>query len=104
MNKHPQQATIYRQTMSWDGSSQVERLGVFQTRWEDEQRLGQTDGSRMVFSRSVVYFPDDVFEIGDMIIEGDNPSTTVPNKAFEIKDKIRIPNLSGTQYEYKAVV
>lgn len=104
MNKHPQKATLYRQEIAWDGSAEIIRIGVFDTRWEDEQRLGQTDGSRMVFSRSVVYFPDDLFNIGDMIIEGEYPEEEIPTNGFEIKDKMRTPNLSGTRYEYKAIV
>ena len=104
MNKHPQKATLYRQSISWDGSAEIARLGVFNTRWEDEQRLGQSDGSRLVFSRSVVYFPEDTFEIGDMIIEGECEEEEIPTNGFEIKDKVRIPNLSGTRYEYKAIV
>ena len=104
MNKHPQKATLYRQSLSWDGSASYTNIGTFNTRWEDEQRLGQTDGSRLVFSRSVVYFPEDTFQIGDMIIEGEFEGDTLPPTSFEIKDKMRTPNLSGTKYEYKAIV
>lgn len=105
MTKHPQKATIWRKNdSSWDGSVTWIRVDTFDTRWEDEQRLMMNNNQRMVVSRSVVFFPEDVFQIGDMIAEGEFSDSNPVNTAYEIKDKMRTPNLSGTRYEYKAVV
>jgi len=104
MNKHPQKATLWRPDPSWDGSASFTRVGVFDVRWEDEQILSLNNGERLVLSRSTVFFPEMVFKVGDMIAEGEFTESTPVAEATEIKDKMRTPNLSGTRYEYKAVV
>lgn len=104
-DKHPQKATLWREAGSaWDGSVSWQRVGVFDTRWEDESRLVQSNNQRMIQARSTIYSAEDIFEIGDMVAEGEFIETSPVTTAFEVKDKIRTPNLSGTRYEYRVIV
>lgn len=107
MGRHPQKTTVWRKAgggMAPDGSVSWVRVGVFNTRWEDHQKLIQSGYDRIINSRSAVYSPESFFEIGDMIAEGDFPNQSPVKNSFEVKDTMRIPNLSGTQFEYKAIV
>ena len=105
MNKHPQKATVWRGGgINPDGSTGFTLVGTFDVRWEDSQTLRLTGVERFTLSRSIVFFPNDVFEIGDLIFEGVSTSQSPEPRAFEIKDKMRTPNLSGTTYEYKAMI
>lgn len=106
MNKHPQKATLWRKAgFSPDGGgSSWTRIDTFDVRWEDSQTLRLAGFDRFTLSRSTVFFQDDVFKIGDMIAEGEFSEANPVVTAFEIKDKMRTPNLSGSEYEYKALV
>lgn len=105
MNKHPQKATVWRGSgFNPDGSTGWNLIGTFDVRWEDSQTLRLSGIERFTLSRSIVFFPEDVFEIGDRVFEGVSTSLSPEPKSFEVKDKMRTPNLSGTTYEYKAII
>lgn len=105
MNKHPQKATIWRTSgLNPDGSTGFSLIGTFNCRWEDSQTLRLSGMDRFTLSRSTVFFEEDIFEIGDRVFEGVSSANSPEPNSFEIKDKMRTPNLSGTEYEYKALI
>jgi len=105
MNKHPQTATLWK----YDGVDinnvpTFINLGSFNVRWEEESRMIVNSDGREVLGNGTIYFPDKVFEVGYYITKGEVPDAEPPSNSYEIQNVRSISNLSGTEYEYRAMI
>ena len=105
MNKHPQMVTLWRyEGVDLNNVPSYYNVGTFNVRWEDRSELIVNNDGKQSMGRATIYFPEKVFEIGDYIVLGDIPDINPPSNAYEIKNERSISNLSGTRYEYRALV
>lgn len=105
MGKHPQRATLWSyQGVDMNNLPSYNNLGSFDVRWEQEQRLITDNNGNEMQGNGTIYFPEKVFSVGDFIVEGEHIDTTPIKGSYEIKNERSISNLSGTEWEYRALV
>lgn len=103
--KHHQEVTIWRKGgLDMNGLPTWSAPIHTKVRWEEETKLFTDSTGREVRGSGTIYFPDKVFAIGDFIVKGTYTDATPVKGAVEIKNERSISNLSGTMWEYRALV
>lgn len=103
--KHNQVATLWKAgELDLDGIPSWSIPTVVNVRWEYNNKLIVDANGREIQGQGIVYFPDSDFNIGDFIYDGESVELTPSKGSYEIKNKRSISNLSGTEWEYRALV
>lgn len=105
MTKHPHKATLWRyEGVDMNNMPSYAEPLVVNVRWEEEERLITDNTGKEIQGRGTIYFPEKLFKINDYIALGEHTDQFPISGSFEIKNQRSISNLSGTKWEYRALV
>lgn len=105
MSKYNQTITLWKHTgLDRSGVPTYSAPVTYQVRFEKQDRVIIDSEGREIRGSGVIYFETKVFDIGDYIAEGVYTELLPIKGSYEIKNERSISNLSGTQWEYRALV
>lgn len=105
MSKYNQVITLWKYTgLDRNGVPTYDLPETHAVRFERQNRIIVDSEGREVRGNGVIYFQDKSFDIGDYIVEGEYYDSLPIKGSYEIKNERSISDLSGTQWEYRALV
>lgn len=104
MSKYNQTITLWSyEGLDMNGVRSYAAPVTVKVRYEETNRLITDNQGREIQGQGVAYFPEKIFKIGDYLIYGEYTDLLPVKGSYEIKNQRSIPNLSGTEWEHRAM-